>query len=178
MVSALLLVLLLQTAACNAGASVLPAARWENDVRLDANFRMLWTITDGAGSSTSGSREVTVEVQVRTHGYVGLGFSRNGEMPGADVAIGWIHEGQPYFQVINNVYTIVWRIFRVGGRSVAHMPHVSNMLLCDVWCVYVTHAYTHVKVDETGCDVWPIIQGRFMRRNIDWTNYRLRPNTH
>lgn len=72
------------------GASV-AGARWANDVRLDENFRLLWTI-DGGG-------DVTFEVQVRTLGYVGVGFSMNGELAGADVAIGWIHQGQPYFQV-------------------------------------------------------------------------------
>lgn len=71
-------------------------ARWANDVRLDENFRLLWTI---GGDGADGGRAVTFEVQVRTLGYVGLGFSMTGEMAGADVAIGWIHQGQPYFQV-------------------------------------------------------------------------------
>lgn len=65
--------------------------RWDNDVQLDENFRMLWTI--------EGGRDATFEVQVRTLGYVGVGFSQDGRIPGADVAVGWIHQGQTYFQV-------------------------------------------------------------------------------
>lgn len=64
--------------------------RWDNDVYLNDDYRMLWTI-DG--------RDVTFEVQVRTLGYIGLGFSNDGELAGADVAIGWVHQGQVYFQV-------------------------------------------------------------------------------
>lgn len=70
--------------------------QWDNDVRLDENFRMLWTID---GLSGAAAAEVTIEVQVRTLGYVGLGFSADGALAGADVAIGWIHQGQAYFQV-------------------------------------------------------------------------------
>lgn len=64
--------------------------RWDNDVYLNDDYRMLWTI-DG--------RDMTIEVQVRTLGYVGLGFSNDGELAGADVAIGWVFNGSPYFQV-------------------------------------------------------------------------------
>lgn len=52
---------------------------------------MLWTV--------EGGRDATFEVQVRTLGYVGVGFSLDGEIAGADVAVGWIHQGQTYFQV-------------------------------------------------------------------------------
>lgn len=111
-------------------------------MRLDANFRMLWTITGARTGSSTAARpqEVTFEVQVRTHGYIGLGFSTNGELAGADVAIGWIHQGQPYFQVremakdgvINNVCVgvfVVARIAGVGGAGdcmecVAHVKHM------------------------------------------------------
>lgn len=65
--------------------------RWDNDVQLDENFRMLWSI--------EGGRDATFEVQVRTLGYVGVGFSQDGQIPGSDVAVGWIHQGQTYFQV-------------------------------------------------------------------------------
>lgn len=64
--------------------------RWDNSVDLNDDFRMLWNIVD---------REVTFEVQVRTLGYIGLGFSRNGELSGSDIAIGWVSQGQTYFQV-------------------------------------------------------------------------------
>lgn len=91
-----LLVLVLHCV-CVSTTATTTGVRWENDVRLDENFRMLWTIE--AAATADGGREVVFEVQVRTLGYVGLGFSPNGELAGADVAIGWIHQGQTYFQV-------------------------------------------------------------------------------
>lgn len=66
------------------------AVHWENSVYLCPEFRMMWTV---------GQDEITFEVQVRTLGYVGLGFSRDGSRSGADLAIGWIEHGQTYFQV-------------------------------------------------------------------------------
>ncbi|CAD7003313.1 unnamed protein product [Ceratitis capitata] len=38
------------------------------------------------------------EIQVRTHGYVGLGFSPTGSKEGADVVMGWVDKGQTFFQ--------------------------------------------------------------------------------
>lgn len=43
--------------------------------------------------------EVTFEIQVRTLGYVGFGFSWDGKPSGADIVIGWVDNGQTYFQV-------------------------------------------------------------------------------
>lgn len=68
------------------------AIQWDHSVYLNDDYRMLWT-------SRQSNNEITIEVQVRTHGYVGLGFSPNGERSGSDVAIGWIDKGQTYFQV-------------------------------------------------------------------------------
>lgn len=64
--------------------------QWENSVDLDEDFRLQWNVK-GA--------EVTFEVQVATLGYVGLGFSPNGAMDNADMAIGWVDQGQAFFQV-------------------------------------------------------------------------------
>lgn len=64
--------------------------RWDNAANLNENFRMLWTI-DGPN--------VTFEVQVRTLGYIGIGFSIDGKLAGSDIAIGWVSQGQAYFQV-------------------------------------------------------------------------------
>lgn len=36
---------------------------------------------------------------METTGWVGLGVSTNGGMEGADMAIGWVHEGQTSLQV-------------------------------------------------------------------------------
>lgn len=66
------------------------AMQWDHSVHLSPEYRMMWNVKHD---------EVTFEVQVRTLGYVGLGFSRDGSRSGADLAIGWIDRGQTYFQV-------------------------------------------------------------------------------
>lgn len=71
-------------------SGVAAALQWDNSVDMDEEFRLLWNI--------KGS-EVTFEVQVATLGYVGIGFSANGAMDNADMAIGWVDQGQAYFQV-------------------------------------------------------------------------------
>lgn len=68
------------------------AVHWENSVYLCPEYRLMWNVNQD---------EVTFEVQVRTLGYVGFGFSRDGSRSGADLAIGWIEHGQTYFQVSN-----------------------------------------------------------------------------
>lgn len=59
-------------------------------VDLDENYRLMWQVKE---------QDITFEIQVRTLGYVGLGFSRDGSLFGADVVIGWVDQGQAYFQV-------------------------------------------------------------------------------
>lgn len=62
---------------------------WDHVIDLDDSFRLLWTITN---------QDAMFEVHVRTHGYVGFGFSANGRPEGADVVIGWVDNGQTFFQ--------------------------------------------------------------------------------
>lgn len=66
------------------------AIHFENSVDLNEDYRVLWNIV---------GQEIVFEVQVRTLGYIGFGFSLDGRLPGSDVAIGWISQGQTYFQV-------------------------------------------------------------------------------
>ncbi|XP_043278026.1 MOXD1 homolog 2 [Venturia canescens] len=54
---------------------------WKNSAVLDNNFLVLWT---------PGEREITFEVQVKTQGYVGLGFTRDDRQVSADIVIGWV----------------------------------------------------------------------------------------
>lgn len=77
-----LLVLILDYAAC---------VEWKNSAVLDNNFLVLWT---------PGEREITFEVQVKTQGYVGLGFTRDDRRTGADIVIGWVdNNSQVHLQV-------------------------------------------------------------------------------
>lgn len=88
MVATLPLVIVMMMISCNSVQSL----QWDNSVDMDEEFRLLWNI--------KGS-EITFEVQVATLGYVGIGFSANGAMDNADMAIGWVDQGQAYFQVSN-----------------------------------------------------------------------------
>lgn len=72
------------------GSSLLLGGDWSHSIDLDENYRVYWSIVD---------QEITFEIQVRATGYVGFGFSSDGTIYAADMVIGWIDGGQPYFQV-------------------------------------------------------------------------------
>uniref|UniRef100_A0A1A9ZTT9 DOMON domain-containing protein n=3 Tax=Glossina TaxID=44049 RepID=A0A1A9ZTT9_GLOPL len=62
---------------------------WDHVVDLNEDFRILWKIIN---------QDITFEIQARTLGYVGFGFSPDGNFAGSDIAIGWVDKGQTYFQ--------------------------------------------------------------------------------
>ncbi|XP_047476487.1 DBH-like monooxygenase protein 1 [Penaeus chinensis] len=61
----------------------LPPMAFRHFAVLDqrGDFHLLWT---------PGEQDVVFEIQVATRGYVGLGFSPNGGMKGADIVLGWV----------------------------------------------------------------------------------------
>ncbi|KAL7020263.1 hypothetical protein ACKWTF_011448 [Chironomus riparius] len=61
---------------------------WDHVVDLDQNYQLLWTVKD---------TDIIFEARVRTHGYVGFGFSRDGTIYGADVFIGWIDDAHTFY---------------------------------------------------------------------------------
>lgn len=67
--------------------------RWDQSLDLDENFRVFWQIQQP---------DIVFEVQVRTLGYIGFGFSRNGLIYGADMVIGWVDNKHTFFQVSSN----------------------------------------------------------------------------
>ncbi|XP_018017865.1 DBH-like monooxygenase protein 1, partial [Hyalella azteca] len=63
---------------------------FRHQVQLDkyGNFVMKWN---------PDKDHVEIQVEVRTQGYVGIGFSPSGGMRGADIILGWVDDdGQPY----------------------------------------------------------------------------------
>ncbi|XP_029038861.1 MOXD1 homolog 2 isoform X1 [Osmia bicornis bicornis] len=63
---------------------------WKHSAVLDDNFLVLWT---------PGERDIIFEVQVKTLGYVGLGFTKDDGKFGADMVIGWVdNNGQLHLQ--------------------------------------------------------------------------------
>jgi hypothetical protein len=65
-------------------------SQWDHIVDFDDNYRLLWT---------SNNQDVTFEIHAKTLGYVGLGFSKDGSLMEADLAIGWVDQGHPMLQV-------------------------------------------------------------------------------
>ncbi|KAL7291549.1 hypothetical protein TKK_0014804 [Trichogramma kaykai] len=67
------------------------AIEWKHSAVLDNNFLVLWT---------PGENDVTFEVQVKTPGYVGFGFTRDQDSTeGVDMVIGWVdNNGQVHLQ--------------------------------------------------------------------------------
>lgn len=63
---------------------------WDHVVNLDENYQLLWKVREP---------DIVFEVQVKTRGYVGFGFSRDGTIYGADIFIGWIDNGHTFFHV-------------------------------------------------------------------------------
>lgn len=67
--------------------------RWDHSVDLDENFRLQWKVKEP---------DIIFEVQVKTHGYVGFGFTRSEYIYGADMVVGWVDNKHTFFQVSFN----------------------------------------------------------------------------
>lgn len=80
-----------------AGAQQQATPVWDHAIDLNEDFRILWQIIN---------QDITFEIQARTLGYVGFGFSPDGNVAGADMAIGWVDKGQTYFQVSDKIKKI------------------------------------------------------------------------
>lgn len=67
--------------ATTSSMSVHDAMKFDHIVDLDENFRLLWTVREP---------DIVFEVQVRTLGYIGFGFSRSDFIYGSDIVVGWV----------------------------------------------------------------------------------------
>ncbi|PSN48994.1 hypothetical protein C0J52_03862 [Blattella germanica] len=88
------------------GLGQVTGAHWSHSAVLDPNYSVFWT---------PGEEDITFEVQVRTLGYIGFGFSDDGKMPGADLVVGWVQEGTVFFQVrrIKLLISLYWMLYAV-----------------------------------------------------------------
>ncbi len=94
-------ILLLVCAAIGIGAAA--------QVNLQAKYPFSVVLLDEGGQfyglhwnfSTS-TETIYFAVNVSTTGWVGFGLSPTGQMPGSDVVMGWVSEGQGYFWVSEN----------------------------------------------------------------------------
>lgn len=95
LISSLAVILTINSLCPSMCLSMVSAIHWDHAVDLNEDFRILWTIIN---------QDITFEIQARTLGYVGFGFSPDGNLPGSDIAIGWVDRGQTYFQVSTAVH--------------------------------------------------------------------------
>ena len=59
----------------------------------DQKVKLYWNVS-------TANREIFFTVEAQTTGWVGFGISSGqGKMAGADIVIGWVKDGKPYFKV-------------------------------------------------------------------------------
>jgi hypothetical protein len=63
---------------------------WDHRLQLDENYLLQWSVKEP---------DIVIEMQVRAHGYVGFGLSRDGTIYGSDIFISWIDDGHMFFYV-------------------------------------------------------------------------------
>lgn len=110
------------------------AIQWDHAVDLNDDYRVLWNIV---------GQEITFEVQVRTLGYVGLGFSLDGKLPGSDVAIGWVSQGQAYFQVSARIdyFHFTFLFYFLSNRW--HLLPITCSIYPFIHEALMTNSHTH-----------------------------------
>ena len=59
----------------------------------DQNVKLYWNVN-------TEEKEIYFTVEAKTTGWIGFGISSGqGKMKGADIVIGWVKDGKPYFKV-------------------------------------------------------------------------------
>lgn len=101
----LLLILSLLTLKCLSSE-----IHWDHSVDLDDNFRLFWRVKEP---------DIIIEVQVKTQGYIGLGFARSEHIYGADMAVGWVDNKHTFFQV-----SLIFYLYFVRKKN----PMVKNRI--------------------------------------------------
>lgn len=67
-------------------------SEWDHELILDLGVMVRW--------NSSHSEDLFMEMSAPTSGYVAVGFSPNGGMPGSDIVMGWVDsDGRPHIAV-------------------------------------------------------------------------------
>ncbi|XP_015758353.1 PREDICTED: DBH-like monooxygenase protein 1 isoform X1 [Acropora digitifera] len=73
-------------------ADLLSAHRFFASLDEDQSVKLYWNVT-------TTNKEIFFTVEAKTTGWIGFGISSGqGKMQGADIVIGWVKDGVPYFQ--------------------------------------------------------------------------------
>jgi len=67
----------------------------------DQNVKLYWNVNFA-------KKEIFFTVEAKTTGWIGFGISSGqGRMEGADIVIGWVKDGKPYFKVSESVRSLL-----------------------------------------------------------------------
>jgi len=113
------------------------SVEWKHSAVLDNNFLVLWTPDE---------KDVTFEIQVKTLGYVGLGFTKDDGRAGADMVIGWVdNNGQVHLQVSIFLYQVISDFL----RSPAHLFWSSRVAVLKNRCALSRHDSKKTMIQST-----------------------------
>lgn len=112
---------------------------WDHSVYLDENYLLQWTVKEP---------DILFEVQVKAHGYVGFGFSRDGTIYGADVFIGWVDEGHIFFYVSKSLLTFLSYQALLGSST--RTPSLKVACHCNLSCHMELQSKQH-GTDDAKC---------------------------
>jgi len=105
------------------------SVEWKHSAVLDNNFLVLWTPDE---------KDVTFEIQVKTLGYVGLGFTKADGHAGADMVIGWVdNNGQVHLQV--SVFLYRYQVISDFLRSPANLLWTFPSAVSKYRCALARH---------------------------------------
>ena len=87
----------------------------------DQKVKLYWNIS-------TANKEIYFTVEAQTTGWVGFGISSGqGKMKGADIVIGWVKDGKPYFKVRKKcVRRFTLEIFALDKRDLASYAGVTK----------------------------------------------------
>lgn len=111
---------------------------YENRVQMDENYLLQWSVK---------APDIVFEMQVKTHGYMGFGLSRDGTVYGADIFISWMDDGHIFFYVSDFCSKFQWKMYKKIVKI--HSEHLKNSQSLpkqtnkksDSWFVYSKPAY-------------------------------------
>ena len=85
------------------------------------NVKLYWNVS-------TANKEIFFTVEAKTTGWIGFGISSGqGRMKGADIVIGWVKDGKPYFKVSKSVRVTVICVTVGFGRPLSSEVSQKNL---------------------------------------------------
>lgn len=90
---------------------------YENRVQMDENYLLQWSVK---------APDIVFEMQVKTHGYMGFGLSRDGTVYGADIFISWMDDGHIFFYVSDFCSKFQWKMYKKLLKYIQSTLNILN----------------------------------------------------